>query len=67
MKVEVAEPPKYAVPKLENTVEEAFEGKMTRLGSESTGVVPPEEVIWFVVPETEVTPDDVTYPASFVH
>ena len=55
LNVDVAVPPKYAVPKLEKLVEEAALGKTTRFGRESVGVVPPEDVIWLVVPETEVT------------
>ena len=30
-------------------------GNIKRLGSESVGVRPPEEVIWLAVPSTELT------------
>lgn len=44
-KVEVAEPPKYALANTDRFVDDAAEGKMTSVGSESVGVVPPEDVI----------------------
>jgi hypothetical protein len=55
--VVVAVPPKYAVPKFEKRVELIALGKMTRFGSDRTGVLPPDEVISFVVPDTDVTAD----------
>src|ERR1700689_1530174 len=61
LKLEVAVPPKYAVPVLEKSVEEAALGKMTRFGKESVTLpVPALAVIWFAVPARLVTPVLVT-------